>query len=211
MDNRHNFPQRVQKPYQDREWLLQEYVIFEREIGDIAGMCGASTTSVRKYLEQFDIPIRTKSTHWPLSYFWRNGPPKTPDWDEDERRHPSEWKPQTQDELYRSIEWRELKELVRERDGNTCQRCGENNKKMAVHHILPARWLIETLNHLFCILLCSGCHVWVHGYNTNTNMEFLASPIFGGRYYFDPRLYQVSAQDYKSGKRLLRKSPSKVY
>ena len=183
----------VPKPYWDKDWLLQEYVIFERTVDDIAGQCGVTEPSIKNFLDKFNIPVRSRANHWPLSdYFLGLLPPMQ--FNEREKK-PVGWTPKTHAELTNSTEWYELKQFIYERDDNTCQRCNESNKRMIVHHVLPFHWHIEVLNPKYCILLCTGCHVWVHGYKTNINMEFLASPL-GRRFYFDPRIHQGSAESY---------------
>lgn len=183
----------VPKPYWNKDWLLREYVIFERTADDIAGQCGVTASCIKSFLNKFDIPIRSKGTHWPLSDYFLNLLATT-QLSREEKRHPSGWEPNTHAELTSSTEWQELKLFIYKRDNNTCQRCNESDNQMIVHHILPFHWHIEVLNPKYCILLCTGCHVWVHSYSQNPNMEFLASPI-GWRLYFDPRIHQDFAEN----------------
>lgn len=194
---------KIPKPYWNRDWLLQEYVIFERSADDIAGQCGVTRSCIESRLRKFDIPIRTAITHWPLSDRFSKLFYEAESESLEEGRHPIGWEPQTHAEMLASIEWREIKHFVYERDNHTCQRCGGKNRKWIVHHILPFHWHIEVLSPKYLILLCTGCHIWVHSRN-NLTTEFLASPL-GRRLYFDPRVYQDFAEDCQGGECLLLK------
>lgn len=184
---------RIPKPYWNKDWLITEYIIFERDLSDIAGQCGVSESAVRYFLIKYDIPIRTNCTHWPLSdYFLGTFQVNRPKPDIKIR---TDWIPKNHKELLNSLEWREFKKLIHERDNYTCQRCGRIKGTMIVHHILPFYWRIGVFDPKYCILLCSACHKWVHNLRTNNTMLFLASPI-GRRVYFDPRVYQNFEEGY---------------
>ena len=183
------------KLYWNKDWLLEEYVIFERSLDDIAGQCGVTASSIRNYLDKFDIPVRTKVTHWPLSDWFSGIINNSTSKEEEGRKHTDGWEPEDRFELNSSVEWQELKAIVSERD-KTCQRCNKPANSSHVHHILPFHWHIEVLNPKYCILLCSGCHVWVHSIKQNPKMLFLASPI-KRRFYFDPRIHQEFTENRK--------------
>lgn len=62
-----------------------------------------------------------------------------------------------------SEEWQDLRELVLDRDDNTCQGCGSDVQSNApIHHIVPLGCGgTNTLRNL--ITLCESCHGRIHG------------------------------------------------
>lgn len=65
-----------------------------------------------------------------------------------------------------SDQWRRIRNLVLERDGFKCRRCGDGGRAadiishLDVHHITYDRRGEEHLDDL--VLLCRRCHQWVH-------------------------------------------------
>lgn len=64
-------------------------------------------------------------------------------------------------ESYRGPNWEAQKQAARNRDGNTCQRCGTRDASMSVHHVKPFRLFADyqeanSLENL--ITLCNVCH-----------------------------------------------------
>jgi len=62
------------------------------------------------------------------------------------------------------------KEIIRKRDGALCRRC-KKDTRLQVHHIMSRRhqklkWM--TSNGM---VLCAGCHLWVHGRTGASTME----------------------------------------
>ena len=70
--------------------------------------------------------------------------------------------------LYASVEWADAVKSVWSRDNATCQRCGKHHNAAKtrgtfhIHHIASfmVRELRAEVSNL--ILLCEGCHRWVH-------------------------------------------------
>lgn len=62
----HNAPKN--KNYHDREWLQEKYIVEKLSMRKIAKLCGSSTTIVHKYLNTYNIPIRTISDARKLPY-----------------------------------------------------------------------------------------------------------------------------------------------
>lgn len=75
--------------------------------------------------------------------------------------------------------WVSAKKRVWDRDGSTCQRCGSRHDKskrtFEVHHITPFRYRDLRLELGNLILLCVGCHKWVHS-KRNTERRFIRTP-----------------------------------
>lgn len=58
---------------------------------------------------------------------------------------------------YRGEDWKEARERALERDGWACRRCGEQEKRISVHHIVP--WRVRQDNSLKNLIsLCDTCH-----------------------------------------------------
>jgi hypothetical protein len=83
-------------------------------------------------------------------------------------------------EFYRSPEWKAAALAVWVRADAKCERCGldyrtarRTGQKFHVHHIVSfaVRELRTEMTNL--VLLCPGCHRWVHS-RANVNREFLA-------------------------------------
>lgn len=82
--------------------------------------------------------------------------------------------------LYSTKEWLEVIPRIWKRDNAICQRCGLDardvywkERKFHTHHIVPFADSIELrAKPSNLVLLCSGCHNWVHS-NDNVNKEFL--------------------------------------
>ncbi len=72
-----------------------------------------------------------------------------------------------------SREWALLREAVRERSGNTCERC-KAAPQQAVHHLTYARLYSERLDDLMAI--CDPCHAYLSGVS---DFDPAASPADG--------------------------------
>lgn len=64
------------------------------------------------------------------------------------------------DEYLKSEEWAVMKRLVRRRDQNRCQLCGDTGTVLDVHHLPYERRGFEELRDL--ITLCHPCHFAEH-------------------------------------------------
>jgi len=78
-------------------------------------------------------------------------------------------------EILYPLEWTaELREFIRERDGNTCQLCGktkkEENRNLSVHHIDYNK---QNCNPKNLIALCGGCNVKVNYNRASWGFIFL--------------------------------------
>lgn len=75
-----------------------------------------------------------------------------------------------------SPQWRGLRQRTLERDGHTCQRCGENGRpgnELDVHHLDYTRLYNEDLNDL--VTLCRNCHGDTHAAIDGTINNRMAS------------------------------------
>ena len=64
--------------------------------------------------------------------------------------------------------WEHVKRIVRERDRDTCQKCGSRRPGLDVHHRKPKQMggsdSLTTYGLANLISLCRLCHGWVHGH-----------------------------------------------
>jgi hypothetical protein len=86
-------------------------------------------------------------------------------------------------EFYRTEEWKAACIVVWRRANACCERCGldyrsvnRDTERFHVHHIVPfaVRELRAAVLNL--VLLCRGCHLFVHS-KANADCEFIASPL----------------------------------
>lgn len=97
------------------------------------------------------------------------------DWKGEE--HPS-WKGGTQ--TYYGKSWYEMRDRVRQRDGNVCQKCGigedELGIKPAVHHYIPVREF-DDVNQAHkmenMVQLCQSCHMDIEKREVSEQKEIL--------------------------------------
>ena len=68
--------------------------------------------------------------------------------------------------LRRSAEYRRFVESILERDHHTCKICGEEEKELHVHHLLPyASYKELRMDPGNVITICKDCHGMIHGRN----------------------------------------------
>ena len=169
---------RDEKPFWNSEWLFDEYVNKKRSAADIASQFGITETAILFWLKKHNIPRRSmqeirSQKHWGLSgetngMYGRTGI-SNPRW----RGGVS---PERQ-ALYSSQEWAKAVRIVWKRDKRVCQRCGNvwnsvNGLVMHIHHIVSFAIKEKRTDPNNLILLCEGCHRWVHS-KQNTNGDFI--------------------------------------
>lgn len=79
-----------------------------------------------------------------------------------------------------SAKWYHISNEIRQRDRNTCQRCGKKYKRrgMSVHHIVPFRLCgVDHCANLIC--LCMSCHAWADA-NLRESIPLLQSILLKG-------------------------------
>lgn len=168
---------RQPKAFRNKEYLLSEYVEKGRSAQEIASEFGVTENAIVYWMDKHGIPRRTISEardvkHWGAKgednpMYGRCGD-KNPRWIDGSS-------PERQSMYARSF-WKELMQVVRQRDGNKCVRCGTPNtrkNRLHAHHIKPwagnpdARFDLSNI-----ITLCQSCHNWVHS-KENTENEYL--------------------------------------
>ena len=157
-------------PYQDRDWLISQYVVAERSSRSIANDFGITDANILYWLKRHGIKRRTaREVRDAYTYrkmqgadnpmFGKKGPLS------------SNWKGGTTPErqaFYQSDEWKSAVSKIWKRDLARCRRCGIERTTMAhhIHHIKSFSTypdLRSDLDNL--VLLCAECHRWVHSKN----------------------------------------------
>jgi len=167
----------IPKPYWDRNWLLREYVIYQRSAKEIADEFGCIENNILYFLHKHGIKTRTVAEvraikHWGMfgpenGMYGRSG--------EDNPNWRGGITPERQ-AFYCSREWKAVIPLVWERDGARCARCNIHRRDAEqpyhIHHIVSFadEDLRCDLDNL--VLLCRDCHSFVHS-NENKENEFL--------------------------------------
>ena len=170
---------REHRPYWEKDWLYNEYVVKGRSLGEIAAEYNITEPAIRFWARKHGIPTRTTSEarkikHWGVSGVENGMHGATGD------KNPN-WKggvsPERQS-LYSSQEWSDAVKFVWKRDNATCQRCGKqklSDECFHIHHIITfaVKELRAAPSNL--VLLCKECHNFVHS-TKNINKEFADDP-----------------------------------
>jgi len=156
--------------YRDRGWLKRHYHLLSLEQGEIANIAGVSKHTVRSWIRRHGLqkPLGswTKGSRpWNKNRKYRAG------WTHDEatKKRLSEQKSGEKNPQWRggitkrAISIRQplnkVKGEVFKRDDFACRLCGNNSKRLTVHHVLPiwaAPQLAYDMDNL--VTLCSSCH-----------------------------------------------------
>lgn len=167
---------RERKPYWDRDWLYDAYVVKEQSTGDLAEQFGVTDAAILFWLRKHGIPRRTVSAaravkHWALTGQSNGMHGKTgsanPRWDGGAT-------PERQG-FYASAEWRAVAKIVWKRDAGRCRRCNAkatDRGTFHIHHIVSFRVKEVRAEPTNLLLLCAACHRYVHS-NANVNHELI--------------------------------------
>jgi thymidylate synthase (FAD) len=126
--------------YQDPVWLQREYRGRRRSVGEIAGVCGVSYHTVRKWLARYNLTEPGRDFQiGAASNFWRGGVSS-------ERESIGRWTTQ-------------VAARIHARNGWTCQLCHTRSGELHCHHVVPV-WAdpdrARDLGNL--ATLCGDCH-----------------------------------------------------
>jgi hypothetical protein len=165
------------KPYWDKEWLYQEYVVNQKSAADIAKEQGCEEANILYFLRKHQISARTISEARNIKHWGVSGE-NNPMFGKTGEDNPN-WKGGISEDrqiFYSSKEWKQAVKTVWNRDKAKCQRCNKKAKDRGTFHIhhkvsFQIVELRADINNL--ILLCSDCHNWVHS-RENINKEFIS-------------------------------------
>jgi len=169
---------RKQKPYWNREWLYNEYVIKQRSSSEIAADFNITDNGICFWLKKLEIPTRNTSEIRAIKYWGQRGK-DNPMFGKRGEENPN-WKggntPERQ-AFYSSIEWHKAIRIIWRRDKGICQRCGRQGKRRSVdgfhiHHIVSFSNTELRAKPSNLILLCNDCHKWIHS-KENVNQDYL--------------------------------------
>jgi hypothetical protein len=167
---------REHKPFWDRDWLYNEYIVKERSMGDIAADFNLTEPAIRFWARKHNIPTRTTSEARSIKYWGLPGEKNgmygkrgedTPNWR-------GGLTPARQ-ALYSSIEWANVVKMVWKRDNSTCQRCKAKKKHGVPYHIHHKKTFADEsirLEPSNLILVCRKCHIFIHS-KKNVDREFI--------------------------------------
>jgi len=169
---------RKQKPWWNKEWLIDQYVLCRRSSADIANEYGVGDTAIQYWLKKHGIKGRTMSEIRKHQHWGASGS-DNPMWNRRGELNPR-WlggvTPERQ-AFYTSQEWKDACSHVWKRDAATCQRCKlykeeSNDMPFHIHHIesFANKELRADIKNL--VLLCETCHQFVHS-KRNINREYL--------------------------------------
>jgi len=167
---------REPKPYWNREWLYNEYIVKGRSASEIANDFECNENNILYFIHKYDISTRSVSEAREIKY-WGSIGEDNPMFNKKGELNPN-WKggitPPRQ-ALYSTLEWKALVKKVRKRDENTCQRCGEKEEPgnaLIIHHISPFKSENYQLALDNLTSLCHDCHIFVHS-DRNKGGEFV--------------------------------------
>lgn len=169
---------RLEKPYWNRDWLIEEYINKQKSAKEIAVNQRCNEQSIYYFLEKLKIKVRSISEARKVKYWGSKGADNPMYNRRGKLNH--RWKggvsPERQS-FYTSEEWKKACSSVWKRDKALCQKCNVSrdvDTPFHVHHIISfanKRFRAKEDN---MILLCESCHIWVHS-NRNKNKEFIGS------------------------------------
>lgn len=127
---------REPQDFRDRDWLVAEYVVKKRSLGDIAKQFGVSEPAIRFWMKRHDIPRRTTSEARKVKHWGAVGS-DNPMWNKKGELNPM-WKggvtPERQ-AFYASAEWRSACRAVYARDRGFCRRCTLHRRRNTGHTV----------------------------------------------------------------------------
>lgn len=151
------------KPYWNRDWLWNEYIIKNKSAQDIAKEMNCTDNNILFWIHKFDIPTRSISETRKVKR-WGSFGEKNPMYGKRGILNPH-WKGGLTPyrlSIYSSKEWKKLARDLYKRD-KVCRLCGER-EKLQIHHIEPlsqSPLLILDIGNV--ILLCQKCHWKLQG------------------------------------------------
>lgn len=173
---RKGYTYREPKPFWDKKWLYNEYIIKQKSSKEIAREQNCHRNNILFWLNKHNIKTRDISEARKVKHWGAEGP-DNPMWNKKGELNPN-WKGGISKErqaFYSSQEWKKVCSTIWKRDKAICQRCGQkfnSDIPFHIHHIksFKDKNLRAEPNNL--ILVCEICHHWIHS-KSNKKKEFI--------------------------------------
>ena len=166
------------KPFWNKSWCEQEYLVCGRSAKDIATSYNVTESAVLYWLGKHHISTRSMVEIRQKKYWGESGV-DNPMWNRKGELNPN-WKggvtPERQ-AFYQSQEWKRACSFVWRRDNATCQRCSLLHSESLdmpfhIHHIKSFSVVETRVTVTNLVLLCETCHHFVHS-KRNVDGEYL--------------------------------------
>jgi hypothetical protein len=164
---------REPKPFWQREWLYNAYVVQGRSTSEIAAEFGCRDTNIQYFLAKHNIPRRSVSEARKLKHWGLEG--------KDNPMHGRigsgnpNWKgggTAERQAFYASSDWKKTKRAVWKRDGGRCVRCHSSTRPLHYHHVASFSYKHLRADPINVALVCRKCHHWIHSLE-NENKELI--------------------------------------
>jgi len=164
----HSYHYKEEKPFWNKKWLYNEYIIKQKPAKKIADEQGCNENNILHFLEKHNIRRRSTSEVRKI-HFWGMSGKDNPMYGIKGEQAPN-WRggitPERQS-FYASEEWKRACSNVWKRDNGICQRCGDNWRYLPLHHLHVHHIISFEVKEYRAdvdklLLLCKKCHFWVH-------------------------------------------------
>jgi thymidylate synthase (FAD) len=179
--------------YRDATWLERQYSDEGRPAAEIAEECGVSEPTIRKWLRKHGIRRLDGTTTrftpggrpWNAGKTYELGPRDlSPAWVEANRRARSGpdsnfWRGGVSTDREGIARWTSQRaHRIHERNGWTCQLCGQRKSELHCHHVIPV-WAEPALGKEESNLttLCGECHRGISGRELEVAEKLTGAPI----------------------------------
>lgn len=176
--------------HQDKDWLIENYIIKDMRLSELAVLSGVSIHCIRKWLRKHNVH-KQNGSWWKGKSPWNKGKKyhfnKPRIYSEDGYRRLREgrlgeknnfWKGGTSKEsskIRRGLG--QISKMVYLRDDYTCRLCHNKGGKLTIHHVIPIwadKSLAKELDNL--VTLCRECHFKVNNHEMEYAEKFGAHP-----------------------------------
>lgn len=130
----------------------------------IAEKFGVNHSLILNRINEYGIPIRSRAAY--------KGQRRSPETEfKSEKSHPN-WKGGNTIRYYTKREFQQVRKIILKRDGYTCQLCGNKEKQLIGHHLIPYR--ISKNNDVEnLITVCAHCHRIVENYYWKNTKRYM--------------------------------------
>ena len=169
---------REPRPFREKVWLVENYIVRQRSTGDIAAEFVTTDAAVLFWLRKHGIRRRTVSEARSIKHWGASGA-DNPMWNKRGEINPRWLGGVTPDRqaFYTSKEWRAACSRVWKRDKARCRRCSMHrddspDMPFHIHHVVSFADKDLRAEPSNLVLLCEACHQFVHS-RGNLTREYL--------------------------------------